>query len=407
MAVTVRADINPHSAEPTKLFTPAFITGWLINLSQYLCFYFLITVMALYAMREFGASEAAGGFAASAFVVGATVARLFAGWATDRFGKKPLLIGFVALGTMATLFYIPASSLPMLIAVRLVHGFSYSMASTAVMALVQSVIPNSRRAEGTGYLALGSTLATAFGPAVALFVIEDFSYNTLFWITTISSAIGLILALLIRKPESVLRRQLAAASQPKSAWSIKSVVHPNVVNIGVFMLGVGLAYAGVITYINAFAEERNLTEGASMFFIAYAVAMLVMRFFLGRIQDKHGANPVIYIGLVSFFLSLGVIALATENWHVVVAGALSGLGYGTLMPAAQTIAVSSVPANQIGAGISSLFLFTDIGIGLGPILLGILVSATGYSVMYGVLAVVVIIASVFYWATLSKHSMYQ
>ncbi|ANE04028.1 MFS transporter [Corynebacterium crudilactis] len=403
MAVTARTDIKAHSSQPTALFTPAFILGWLVNLTQYLGFYFLITVMALYAMESFAVSETAGGFAASAFVIGATVARIFAGWAADRFGKKKILLIFVALGTIASLFYIPAASMPALIAVRLVHGFSYSLASTAVMALVQSVIPAERRAEGTGYFALGSTLATAFGPAIALFVIEDFTYNMLFWITVGTNLVGLVLTLFIRKPEFI---KIAEQGRMKATWSIKTVVHPAVALIGLFMLAIGLAYAGVITFLNGFAQENELTAGAGLFFIAYAVAMLVMRFFLGRIQDKHGDNPVIYFGLISFALALVLMSLATEDWHVVVAGALTGLGYGTIMPAAQAIAVSSVPSNQVGSGISTLFLFTDIGVGLGPILLGTLVAATGYSVMFGALAAVIVLASVFYLVVLSRRAQH-
>lgn len=401
MAVTARTDIKPHPSQPTALFTPVFILGWLVNLTQYLSFYFLITVMALYAMESFAVSETAGGFAASSFVIGATVARVFAGWAADRFGKKQILLIFVGLGTVASLFYIPAASLPALVAVRFVHGFSYSLASTAVMALVQSVIPASRRAEGTGYFALGSTLATAFGPAIALLVIDDFNYNTLFWITTATSVFGLILTVLIRKPEFIKN---AEHGRVKPVWSIKTVVHPSVMLIGFFMLAVGLAYAGVITFLNGFAQDTGLTAGAGLFFIAYAVAMLVMRFFLGRIQDKHGDNPVIYFGLISFALALGLMALATEDWHIVLAGALTGLGYGTIMPAAQAIAVDSVPSTQVGSGISTLFLFTDIGIGLGPILLGGLVAATGYNVMYAALAAVIVVAGVFYLVALGRKA---
>lgn len=399
MATPTAAASGLNSSAQAPLFTPAFVLGWLVNLSQYLCFYSLITVMALYAMQQFSVSEAAGGFAASAFVIGATVSRLFAGWAADCFGKKQILIGFVALGTFAALFYIPANSLTALIVVRLIHGLSYSMASTAVMALVQSVIPAGRRAEGTGYFALGSTLATAVGPALALFVVDSFSYNALFWVTVAASGTGLVLAFFLKKPAHL---RAAEEDRPKVAWSLKSVLHPDVVTIGCFMLMIGLAYAGIITYINGFAQERGLSTGAGLFFIAYAVAMLIMRSFLGKVQDKHGANPVMFFGLANFAIALAIMAFAGENWHVVLAGVFTGLGYGTLMPAAQAVAVSNVPSHQVGSGISTLFLFMDLGIGLGPILLGILVTATGYSVMYSVLAALVLVAGVFYWLT-HKH----
>lgn len=396
MSAPIIDDSTSTSLSRPKLVTPVFVLGWLVTFTQYLTFYFLITVMALYAVREFAASDAGGGFAASAFVVGATFARLTAGFAVDRFGKRKVLLITTVIGTIACALYIPANSLTLLILVRLLHGFTYAFASTAVMAIVQSSIPAARRAEGTGYLALGSTLATAVGPALSLFVVGSFNYTVLFWIAFAASALGLVLAVFIRKPATDSNGGEAELDRVKVRWSIKSVLHPAVVPIGVFMLIVGLCYAGVITYINGYSEERELITGASFFFVAYAVAMLIMRTFIGRIQDKHGDNVVIYAGLVFFAVALAVMSVANADWQIIVAGALTGMGYGTLMPAAQAIAVSAVPANQIGTGISTLFLFTDLGIGLGPVFLGLLVTTLGFGFMYGLLAVGVVLAGVYY-----------
>ena len=58
-----------QTAEEVKLFTPTFIMGWIANFLQFLVFYFLITTMALYATKEFSASETEAGFAASAIVI--------------------------------------------------------------------------------------------------------------------------------------------------------------------------------------------------------------------------------------------------------------------------------------------------------------------------------------------------
>ncbi|MGP2574204.1 hypothetical protein ACTVT6_13535, partial [Staphylococcus aureus] len=49
------------------------------------------------------------------------------------------------------------------------------------------------------------------------------------------------------------------------------------------------------------------------------------------------------------------------------------------------------------AGISTLFLLLDIGIGFGPVVLGILISSLGYSAMYWLLAITVVIAGVLYY----------
>lgn len=415
----VNSQTNPtDQRQQDKLFSPAFIISWLINFSMYMVFYLSITVMALYAVERFAASDAAGGFAASSFVVGATVARLFSGYLVDTFGGRKIMLGSLAVIVAACAAYIWAASLSVLIAIRIIHGLTYAFASTAVMAAAQTAIPASRRAEGTGYISLGTTLATAIGPALGLALIGSVGYTFLFATALALSIVGLLLALALPHPAKATEAAKATAatteatksehtkskatektstSETKRAFSFRDIMTPSVVPIGLFMLLIGLAYAGVITFLNRYSQLGGLTKGASFFFIAYAATMMAARFFLGRLQDRRGDNPVIAIGLTCFTISLVVLAFATADWHVIVAGALCGLGYGTLMPACQTISVHLAPAHKLGTGISTLLLLVDAGIGLGPILLGSVATTMGFDTMYAGLAVVVVLAAVFYW----------
>lgn len=153
--------------------------------------------MALYAVKQFAASDAASGLASSAFVVGATFARVFSGYLVDTFGRARFSLCPLSLWSSPAGLYLPAASLPLLILVRMLHGVGYAFASTATMALAQSAIPADRRAEGTGYYALGSTLATAIGPAIGLMIVNDFSYGVLFWTSLGTAILGLLLGLVL------------------------------------------------------------------------------------------------------------------------------------------------------------------------------------------------------------------
>lgn len=372
-----------------KLFTPTFAMGWLVNFSFFLVFYYLITVMALYAVREFAASDFAGGFASSSFVIGATVARVFSGFVVDRFGRRRILLMAAVLAVIASSLYLVADSLAFLIGVRMLHGIAFSLASTSVMALTQSVIPPTRRAEGTGYLSLTTTLAAAVGPALALVLVDAYTYDVLFWVALATSVVSLLVSIFLRDPAG-------DGGNRSIRWSLKTIVHPAVLPIGVFMLIIGLCYAGVLTFINPYAEERGLITGAAFFFIAYAVTMLITRPFLGRIQDRHGPSPVVAFGLVWLTVALLLLSVADTNWQVILAGAFTGLGYGTLMPAAQAMSVDAVPPQQIGTALSTLFLFTDLGFGLGPLLLGVVLGWVGYGMLYLILSGGVVLAGLYY-----------
>ena len=389
---------NPtRAADRTqRLLTPTFVLSWLANTAQYILMYMLITTMALYAVKQFAVGQAAAGFASSAFVVGATAARIFTGYIVDRLGRRPVMLVSLVVATAVCALYLPSGTLGLLLVVRIVHGFAYAFASTALMAIAQAAIPAGRRAEGTGYFALGSTLAAAVGPALALFVVNASSYDTLFWVCLATAALGLLFGLLLREPAGAAVPERPAV---RTGLRLSHMLHPAVVPIGLFMLLIALAYSGVLTYLNVYAEQRSLAQGAALFFVAYAVSMFVMRFVLGRLQDTRGDNTVVYFGLVFFALALAVLAMAQADWHVVLAGVFSGLGYGSLMPAAQAIAVNAVGAGELGSGISTLLLLVDLGFGLGPVLLGYLVSLTGYGTMYWLMAGVVVLAAVLYQLT--------
>ena len=326
-----------------RLISPTFVLAWVVNFLQYLLFYLLVTTIALYAVREFAASQTASGLAASSFVIGATVGRIFCGYVIDTLGKRPVLLVSVIVVTLTSILYLWVDSLVLLIAVRIVHGCAYAFASTALMAIAQTAIPSRRRAEGTGYFALTSTLATAVGPALGLALVGAFTYEILFIASLALAILALVLSIFLR-PSAARRRAMAAEKNTaRPRFSFRDIAHPAVAPIGAFMLLIGLAYGGVITFLNGYAVERGVLTGAGLFFLAYAVPMLLMRPVLGRLQDKRGDNIVVYLGLALFILALGMLALATADWHVVLAGALTGLGYGTLMPACQAIAVNAVP----------------------------------------------------------------
>lgn len=387
-------------AASDRLITPRFLLAWVVNFTQYLGFYVLITTMALYAAQQFGANESISGLAASSFVIGATIARIFSGFVVDAVGHRKALYASVVVVVIAAALYIVASSLTFLITVRILHGIGYAFASTAIMAVAQSIIPEHRRAEGTGYFALGSTAATAIGPGLGVLIASRWSDSGLPVATLIISLVSLVLAVFVRPPRE------EANERPQ--LSIKALINPAVAPIASVMLLAGVTYSGIITFLNGFAGERGLSQQvAAWFFLAYALVMFVSRFFLGRLQDHKGDNAVFYPGLVSFAIGVMLLAIGTSQWEIVLAGAFVGGGYGTLMPASQAMAVRLVPAAQMGTGISTIFLLLDVGIGFGPIVLGLLVSAAGYSAMYWILTGVIGIAAVLYFGVHGRKLVAQ
>ncbi len=384
---------NRDEGRPRGLWTRAFSLAIAVNFFISLVFYLLMTSMALYAVERFGASDTAAGLTAGSFVLGALAARIFAGKFLDFVGRRRMLLVGLLFYTVAALFYIPAGSLCVLITIRVLHGAAFGLASTAISASVMGLIPAGRRGEGTGYFSISNTLATAVGPFLAVLLVDRTDYDTLYLVTAGCAAASLLVALALKLPERAITPAEAAAK-----WRMRpgDVFEPRAAAIASVMLVAGVAYSGVLTFLNSYAQEKDMVAAASAFFLIYAGIVFISRFIVGRLQDRRGDNAVVYPILASFALGLGMLAWAPNTAVLALAGAFVGMGFGALMPTAQAIAVTVAPDHRIGIATSTFFLILDAGIGLGPFLLGLLIPLTGFSGMYAVLTAVVAAAMILY-----------
>ncbi|MGW6174181.1 MFS transporter [Arthrobacter sp. NPDC055138] len=375
-----------------KLWSRNFVLAIGTNLFIYIVFYLLMTSMALYAAQRFLASDAGAGFASSAFIVGALVSRFFAGPLIDDAGRRRVLLISLAAFVAVSLLYIPAGSLTMLLALRLAHGVAFGLANTAVTAGAQALIPQSRRSEGTGYFAVSTTLATAIGPLMAVLLVTGGNYDRVFLFCAACSVAAMLVTLVLRLPDAppaptAVANQTGLGGEPEKlrrrpAALLAKVFEPTVLPITTVLLVAGLTYSGVLSFLASYADAAGATNAAALFFGVFAAAVLVSRLTAGRIQDRRGDNVVIYPAMALFAAGLALLALGPDVWVVLASAVLSGLGFGTLLPGTQAITVGLVPERRFGTALATYYLMLDVGTGLGPVLLGLLVPLTGFDGMY-------------------------
>ena len=376
-----------------RLWTRTFVIGIVVNLFMSTVFYLLMTTMAVYAVDRFSASDAGAGLASSGFIIGAVVGRVLAGKFLDLVGRRRMLVVTMAVFVIAGLAYIPADGLGLLIVVRLVHGFAFGLGNTALVASIQSVIPPARRAEGNGYFGTATTLATAAGPFLGVTLAARFGFASLFWVASACGLLAMLAALAYRVPERTITdedRVLLKSFRPSSFVDAKALPYAAVMGFG------GLAYSSVLAYLAGHTATVGVPQAASMFFLLYAAGSLVARLFAGRIQDRYGDNVVVVPVFAVFGAGMATVAMADTVWAFSLAGLLTGLGFGCLLPSLQAILISRTTPAQVGVATSTFFLILDVGTGVGPVLLGLFASAAGYTAMYWLSAGFVLVSAAVY-----------
>lgn len=365
------------------LWTRNFILVSAINFQLVLTFYLLVVVIVGYAVAELGATTAQAGLISGLFIVGTLVGRLLVGKFLERFGRKTtLIVGLTGFLLFSGLYFIPFG-VGMLLFVRFMHGFMMGMASTVLGTIIAQILPASRRGEGIGYYSMSSTLGTAIGPFLAIWMMLNVGYQSIFVVSTVIAVCCLVVAWLIQVPDLPKTNKAVetVVAMKKPNW-FSQFVEPNAVPISLIMLFASICYSGVLSFINFYAKEINLVETASFFFLMYAIAILISRPFTGPLMDRKGENIIIYPAFIIMGIALILLSITHSSWMLLLCAGLLGLGYGNIQSVCQTIAVKSAPLERMGFATSTFFIFLDAGLGFGPYFIGMLLDYIGYEQLY-------------------------
>jgi len=383
-----------------RLWSKEFIVSIAVNLFMSSVFYLLLTSMATYAVAEFQASETLAGLAASGFIIGAVAGRLFSGKFLDFVGRRRLLVISMAVYVVASIAYIPVSHLWVLIVLRIIHGIAFGAGNTALVAAVQAIIPTPRRAEGNGYFGTATTLSTAMGPFLAVWLSQHVGFDAIFLLSTVCALGALVASRFFTVPE---REPSDEERQHLWKMHLTSFIEPKALKIGLIMLISGTAYASVLSFLAIHTEKLFIPNASSAFFIAYSVATLFARLFAGRLQDQFGDNIVAIPVFLLFTVGMVLVGLSTTTFLMVVAGVTLGLGFGTTIPMMQAMLINQTPAARLGVATSTFFLMLDIGSGVGPVILGSIGEQTGFPTMFIIAALFALVAGVLYVLFHGRH----
>lgn len=375
-----------------RLWTKDFIIVSTVNFFLSLIFYLLLVTIAVYAVEAFHASESQAGLVTGIFIIGALIGRLFIGHMMNIIGtKKTLFIGLIFFTLTSGLYFINIG-ITFLLINRFIHGIALGIASTATGTIVAQAIPKKRKGEGIGFYSMSSTLATAIGPFIGLFMSQHTTYQMIFSFCLLLGVVSMIIAIFVKVPA------LEISTTPNNTrFSLSNFIEPNAVPIAIVTLVVALCYSSVLSFISFYTMEIGLIEVASFFFTVYAVVVLLSRSFSGRLMDIKGANFVMYPAFIFFGAGLLLLSSANHSVTLLVAGALIGLGFGNMQSSTQAIAVKLTPPHRMGLATSTFFIALDAGLGFGPYLLGYIIPITGYSHLYIVMAVVVFASIILYY----------
>ena len=389
--------------------------------------YMLLGTVTEYA-QSMGTSVTLAGLVSGIYVFGGLCSRLGSGAALQKIGWKRLALLAMLLHFVACCCYFLVDDISVLILVRFVHGLGFGASANATMTIGMSILPKSRYGEATGYFMMATTLAVAVGPFAGGFVYDAFGPVGCFAMAAILSLLMLLFmaALDLRgidpgpragtdtrvyaKSTSAQGEALADAQSaplhnaPQAApKGLDKLLEVKAFPVSLCILMAAVGYAAVMSFYRLYAAETDLTKEFAYYFLFYGAFLLASRPLAGKLQDKYGDHIVCVPGIIA--QTIGLVLLA---WHpcmvTIITCALGcALGFGTLNSACNAIVCRNAGPERRPFAITTFWLCCDGGVGIGPTVLGAIVTAAGFTVMYYVAAVVTFVAlPIYYFAAMRK-----
>lgn len=381
-----------QGSDSGKIWSAEFLGCGLSSCLFYMSQYILIAGLPLIITAVYGGTAFEAGMAMTYFQIGTILCRPFAGEIIDGFNKRKVLFSTTGIFLLIMIAFYFTTSMNLIFLLRLFHGMVFAIGTTAVAAVAVLVLPKHRKGEGIGYFSVFVNVAMVIGPFLGLTILDLWNKDAYFIFLIACAALSFYTANRKRLDDSLALPKL----EKKRPWNWERLIERSTLPWAIIGVFISFSYSGVLVFVPIMMTGMGQGTMASIFFVLFALTIVVTRPWIGRAFDHLGANTLIYPGFILYGLGIIILSLASTPWWIIASAPIIGLGYGAISPAFQTLGVQAAPAERAGTANATYFLSLDIGVGLGSAILSLVIGWVGFQMMYQINAVIAIAGLLIY-----------
>ena len=340
--------------------------------------------------KELGASSAFAGIIVGIMSLAAMFLRPVAGNLTDKFSKYRLsFIGgvLIFIGVMG---YVLTPSSGWLLLFRLINGTGYVLCTVCMTTWLAFLVPRQHVGEAMGFYGLMNALAMALAPAVSINIYQKIGYRISLLASAVS-ALLMIVAIQFVGDHALPKKRVR--TQKKSFKIIQFNVLPVAILTTLFAIPYFVTQADIVIYV----EQKHLTVAVGLYFLIYAIVLLIIRVGLKRYFDTVRFGVWFWLSLVSTAAYIILLAVMNNDWQMALAAALMASGYGIIYSVLQSTALLLAPIEEQGLASATFYLGLDIAMAFGPMISGVIDSVLPIEWFYPVELVLIPVILVVYF----------
>lgn len=362
---------------------------WVLATATFLIFFqaFMIAPLIPRLSEDLGVTPQRIGLVVPAYMVGYGVATLAYGLASDRWGRKPFMLGSLVVFVVLTAGTATAHSAEQLIVWRLATGIGAAAVVPLALSLIGAVYRFDQRGRPLGWLFAAMAGGMAFGSSLGALAEPFIGWRGLFMVVAAASTavvvamwpLGDDLGVEPANPHATPTKLLGGFRQILSTPRARATYSYVAVN--------SIFHAGVFTWFGLyFAERYALDEiGIALAIVGYGVPGFLFGPWIGRAADRWGRRYILPLGLAAGAAGTAALMPTVSVLYAAVAVLVISVGYDLTQPLLAGIVTDISGPKRAGQamGLNVFILFT--GFGLGAYLFGETL-ALGFTTTLGLFA---------------------
>jgi predicted MFS family arabinose efflux permease len=330
----------------------------------------------------------------------------------ERLHAGRVLLAGTAISALGAFIAAAAPTFEVMLAGRAVSGVGAAVVSyVAIISLLDLSEPH-RRGRSLGIYQAVLQAGSSLSPVAAGFASVVGGWPAAFAIAGVGSVVSVVMLWVTGAVhhQSTSRRpggddtQRAAGSDEAAVQARVREVRPVLLSIDYATFALFFVTGGlVLSAIPLFGSDRIGLDAAGIGLVLGIATGL--RFFIGlagaELSDRVGRRPVLVSGMVLMIVPLLVFPLVdTVFWFVVVTWVLAAGRFGNSMPIAMLS--DYAPASRLGGLVAVNRFVADLGLVIGPVAVGVLIDAGGFTPPFLVAAVLVLSGAAALWVTAGR-----
>jgi MFS family permease len=347
---------------------PSFFTldFFLLCLSSFLFFSsFNMIIPELPSYLTSLGGESYKGWIIALFTLSAGLSRPFSGKLADKIGRIPVMIFGAAVCFFVGLSYPLLQFVSGFLFLRFAHGFSAGFTPTGTSAYVADTVPFAQRGEALGIQSLFGSLGMAAGPALGGWIASIWPIEVLFYSAAFTAIFSILI--LFRLKETLQEKEplrLKLFKLDKNEILEKRVLLPStILFLSVFSFGV------VLTLVPDLSSHLGI-QNKGLFFAVFTLSSLGIRLIAGRTSDRIGRVRVMRVASAVMVLAMVAVAFASSKVMLLGSAVLFGAAVGMYSPTTTAWVVDRSLDQFRGRALATMYIFLELGIGLGALVSG-------------------------------------